>query len=134
MIAGMKIGQLAKQTDISVDAIRYYEKRGLMPEAARSRSGYRQYSKHDAARLRFILQARELGFTLKEISQLLEIRSGQHDCRKVRAVALAKARDMEKRIARLSRMREVLLDMATRCEQSQDSDPCPMLKALEGTP
>jgi len=125
----MKIGELSKTTGVSVDTIRYYEQRELLPQATRTQSGYRQYLAADVTRLTFIVQAKELGFTLKEISQLLGIQS--NDCRQVQSVAIAKARELDKRIARLSRMRDVLLEMADRCGQSASDDPCPILKSLE---
>ncbi len=127
----MKIGELSGKTGVSIDTIRYYEKRGLIPQAARSQSGYRHYANDDAVRLRFIVQAKKLGFTLKEISQLLGIRSSQNDCRKMKSIAEAKAEEITARIQKLSRMRDTLLDMAAQCEQSKDDDPCPILKSLE---
>jgi len=124
----MKIGELSKITGVSVDTIRYYEQRTLLPEAIRTQSGYRQYSSDDVTRLNFIVQAKGLGFTLKEISQLLGIQS--NDCRQVKLVAEAKALEMEDRIAKLSRMKNVLLELAGKCEKSAEHDPCPILKSL----
>jgi len=127
----MKIGELSKGTGVSIDTIRYYEQRGLIPTAARTSSGYRQYSTGDVARLRFIVQAKDLGFTLEEISQLLAIRADDRNCAEVRAVAEAKAGEIETRIRKLSRMRQILLTLAEQCEQSSGTDPCPILKSLE---
>lgn len=127
----MKIGELSGQTGVSIDTIRYYEQRGLMPPAARSASGYRQYSADDVSRLTFIVQSKELGFTLEEISQLLAIRADNRNCAEVRAVAEAKAGEIEARIRKLSRMRQILLTLAEQCERSSDADPCPILKSLE---
>jgi len=125
----MKIGELSKMTGVSIDTIRYYEQRKLLPQAARTQSGYRQYLNDDVTRLRFIVQAKELGFTLKEISQLLGIQS--NDCRQVKLVAESKAIEMENRIEKLSRMRDILLELAEKCGQSASDDPCPILKSLE---
>jgi len=127
----MKIGELSKQTGLPIDTIRYYEQRGLIPVAARTASGYRQYETDDISRLRFIVQSKELGFTLEEISQLLALRSDGRSCAEVRAVAEAKAGEIEARIRTLSRMRQILLTLAEQCEQSSDTDPCPILKSLE---
>ena len=127
--SAMKIGELSKTTGVSIDTIRYYEQRTLLPEAVRTQSGYRQYSGNDITRLKFIVQAKELGFTLKEISQLLGIQSS--DCRDVKLIAESKALEMEGRIAKLSRMKEVLLELADKCSQSGNDDPCPILKSLE---
>ncbi len=113
---------------MSIDTVRYYEQQALIPLATRTQSGYRQYSEDDVARLKFIVQAKELGFTLREISQLLGIQS--NDCQQVKSVAEAKAQELEERIAKLSRMRDVLLEMAAECGQSASDDPCPILKSL----
>jgi len=125
----MKIGELSKMTGVSIDTIRYYEQRTLLPEAVRTQSGYRQYSGNDVTRLKFIVQTKELGFTLKEISQLLGIQS--NDCREMKLIAESKALEMEDRIAKLSHMKDVLLELADKCGQSVSDDPCPILKSLE---
>ncbi|MDQ6987798.1 MAG: heavy metal-responsive transcriptional regulator, partial [Mariprofundaceae bacterium] len=91
----MKIGELAKMTGVSIDTIRYYEQRGLIPTAVRSTSGYRQYSPEDVRRLKFIVQAKDLGFTLEETGQLLAIRADGRACAEVRAVAEAKAEEID---------------------------------------
>jgi len=130
----VKIGELSKQTGVSIDTIRYYEQRGLIPEVARTASGYRQYAEGDASRLRFIVQAKELGFTLEETGQLLALRSDDRSCAEVRAVAEAKADEINTRILKLSRMRQILLRLAAQCEQTSDADPCPILKSLEEIP
>jgi len=127
----MKIGELSKTTGVSIDTIRYYEQRGLIPAVARTTSGYRQYAEGDASRLRFIVQAKELGFTLEETGQLLALRSDGRSCAEVRAVAEAKAGEISTRILKLSRMRQTLLTLAEQCEQTSDTDPCPILKSLE---
>jgi len=127
----MKIGELSKQSGVSIDTIRYYEQRGLIPAAPRTVSGYRQYASSDVVRLRFIVQAKELGFTLEEIAQLMALRSGGHSCAEVRAVAEAKAAEIDARIHQLARMRSILLKLSEQCEASPSSDPCPILKSLE---
>jgi len=127
----MKIGVLSKQSGVSIDTIRYYEQRGLVPEARRTASGYRQYSAGDVSRLRFIVQTKELGFTLEETGQLLALRTDDCNCAEVRAVAEAKANEIEVRIRKLSQMRQILLSLAEQCEESSDTDPCPILKSLE---
>jgi len=127
----MKIGELSKQSGVSIDTIRYYEQRGLIPAAVRSASGYRQYGADDVSRLRFIVQAKGLGFTLEEIGQLLALRADDSNCTEVRAFAEAKAGEIEARMHKLSRMHHILLKLAEACEQSSDADPCPILKSLE---
>ncbi len=127
----MKIGELSKKADVSIDTVRYYEKRGLIPPAARMQSGYRQYTAHDITRLKFIVQAKDLGFSLEEIKQFLAIRADGRACGQVKSVAESKAAEIETRIQKLSHMRQVLLTLAEQCEQTPDTDPCPILKALE---
>ena len=127
----MKIGELSKIVGISIDTVRYYEKRGLIPQPVRSVSGYRHYTQHDAIRLKFIVQAKELGFTLEEIGQLLTLRKDGRACVEVRSVAEAKAQEIGIKIQKLSSMRQTLLDLAAQCEKSSDHDPCPILKSLE---
>jgi len=127
----MKIGELSKQTGVSIDTIRYYEQRGLIPLAQRSASGYRQYSDEDVSRLAFIVQTKELGFTLEETGQLLALRADGRSCASVRTIAQTKAAEIDARIQKLSRIRETLLTLSEQCEQSSDTDPCPILKSLE---
>ncbi len=127
----MKIGELSKKTGVTIDTIRYYEQRNLIPLAARTASGYRQYSDNDVSRLKFIMQTKELGFTLEETGQLLALRAGDGHCAEVRTVAKAKACEIEVRIHKLSQMSQILLTLAEQCEQSPDINPCPILKSLE---
>jgi len=127
----MKIGELSKETGVSIDTIRYYEQRRLIPQAVRSEAGYRQYSPEDVRRLKFIVQAKELGFTLEETGQLLAIRADGRACAEVRTVAEAKAEEIDARIRKLTRMRQTLLTLAEQCEQTSDIDACPILKSLE---
>ncbi len=127
----MKIGALAKAAGIAVDTVRYYERRGLIPRAPRTASGYRCYGAGDLTRLRFIVHAKELGFTLEEIGQLLAIKSGGRTCSQVRAVAQRKAEEIAVRMGMLAKMRATLLALADQCEQTADGDPCPILNILE---
>ncbi len=127
----MKIGELSKKTGVSIDTVRYYEQRGLIPPAVRTQSGYRQYSGDDITRLNFIVQAKELGFTLEEISQLLAINSMGQTCSEVKAVAQAKAAEIETRIHKLTHMLQTLRTLVEQCEKNEDSDPCPILNVLE---
>ena len=127
----MKIGELAKRAQVSVDTVRFYEQRGLLPQAGRSHSGYREYSPGDAKRLQFIVHAKELGFTLEEIKQLLALRADGSDCARVKSVAEEKAYEIAARIEKLSGMRKVLLELASQCEQGASDESCPILKSLE---
>jgi len=125
----MKIGALAKQTQVTVETIRYYEQRQLLNPPARSKAGYRNYSADDLKRLRFIVQAKTLGFTLEEVKELLTLRSGG-ECAQVREIAQRKAEKIADQIEKLHRIQRVLEQLTEQCgEQSEDC--CPILKSLE---
>jgi len=127
----MKIGELSREANLSIDTVRYYERRGLIPKASRTESGYRTYSADDVRRLKFIVHAKELGFTLDEIKELLSLRSDGSDCESVKALAECKAKEIDERMKKMSHMKRVLLELAAQCGQKGDFDPCPILKTLE---
>ncbi len=127
----MKIGELSREVNLSVDTLRYYERRGLIPKPPRMASGYRRYSADDVRRLKFITRAKELGFTLDEIRELLSIRSDGSDCESVKTLAEAKAQEIDVRIKKMLHMKRVLWKLARQCEDKANLDPCPILKTLE---
>jgi len=126
----MKIGELAKQTNISVDTIRYYEKRQLLLDPVRTGSGYRCYSQEDLKRLLFIIQAKKLGFTLEEVKELLCLRSGKDDCVQVQKIAKLKSQEIKSRIEKLSQIAIVLDYLSHQCTQ-KNNNACPILESLE---
>ena len=128
-IAAMQIGQLAKRTGVPVDTVRYYEKSGLLTPESRLASGYRRYSDEQVSRLRFIRRAQELGFTLKDIRELLGI-SKQKDVAKVKRAAERKLADVEERLVALTRMRDGLATLVATCPGHGRAADCPILKAL----
>jgi MerR family mercuric resistance operon transcriptional regulator len=131
----MTIGQIAKQADTGVETIRFYEKRGLIPEPPRTPSGYRQYPADTVRRLGFIARAKELGFTLREIAELLELRLTPGACSPdVQAQAEARLADVERRIRDLQRMRGSLRDLLGACRKGNGDGSCPILEALEPGP
>lgn len=128
----LKIGQVAKAADVGVETIRYYERRGLLPRPPRRASGYRAYPPEAARRVRFIRRAQALGFTLKEIEELLALRvDGDRSCADVRAFARAKVRDIEARVAELERMGRALDRLARRCTGEGPTSECPVLDELD---
>lgn len=128
---GFTIGQLAKKAGVNVQTIRYYERRGLMPQPQRRWSGYRQYSEGDVERILFIKHAKELGFTLKEISDLLSLRVEPNvTCRDVKMKAMAKIAEIEDRIQGLQKMKVALTKIAARCQGRGPISECPILEAL----
>jgi MerR family copper efflux transcriptional regulator len=123
------IGQLAKRGGVGIDTVRYYERNGLLAPRDRLTSGYRRYGELEVARLRFIRRAQALGFTLKEIKDLLAL-SAQRDVGRVKRSAQAKLSDVETRIADLVRVRDGLATLINACPGHGRSADCPILRAL----
>src|SRR6516225_4805018 len=112
MMKTLTIGQIARRAGVGVETVRFYERQGLLEEPDRRESGYRQYTEEVVFRLRFIRRAKELGFTLKEIQELVAFRSDQSATRAdVRRQAKAKIADIEGKIRDLQRMKEALLKL-----------------------
>lgn len=128
----LTIGRLARQAGVGVETIRFYEREGLIAQPDRRPSGYRQYQPDVVRRVRFIRHAKELGFTLKEIQELLELRvDPRSTCEDVRKRAQAKVADIEKRIASLDRMKTALVRLGRRCRGKGPTSECPILEELD---
>jgi Cu(I)-responsive transcriptional regulator len=125
------IGALAKRAGVGIDTVRYYERSGLLAPQARLSSGYRRYSELELARLRFIRRAQALGFTLKEVRELLSL-SAQRDVARVKQSAQAKLNDVGRRIAELERVRTALAKLIASCPGHGRAADCPILTALGG--
>lgn len=125
------IGKVASGAGVNVQTVRYYERRGLLPKAPRTASGYRTYDTEAVARLRFIKRAQDLGFSLEEITELLELRV-EHGaaCTAVEAKAKDKIAMVERKIDELQRMKSVLTELSRACEQRELTGDCPILEAL----
>lgn len=128
----MKIGELAREAGVNVQTVRYYERRGLLPEPERLDSGYREYTGDGLQRLRFIRRAQDLGFTLSEIHELLTLRqSGTTSAAEVKSRAMAKVSDIESKIRDLQEIRHALVHLAGECSGgSGPAGECPLLDAL----
>lgn len=132
MMKNLTIGKLAKLADVNIETVRYYERIGILPEPHRQESGYRLYSPEDVSRLKFILHAKELGFSLNEIRELLELRvEPETNCDEVREQAEAKIANIEEKIANLQRIRSALFTLAIACRERRQTGECPILEALE---
>ena len=130
----MKIGEASVASGVSERMIRHYEKIGLVPAAPRRESGYRDYSQADVARLRFIANARDLGFGIDEIDTLLSLWSDSGRASgEVKTLALARAEELHRKAEALEAMRRSLLHLAERCH-GDDRPDCPILDGLEGPP
>ena len=128
----MTIGQLARRTELNVESVRYYERRGLIPEPRRSKSGYRLYSREAIARINFIKRAKTLGFSLSEISELLSLRvDPESTCRMVRTRAREKTADIESKIETLQDMKRALVKLTASCRGSGPTSECPILDFLQ---
>jgi len=129
----LTIGQVAKRAGIGVETVRFYEREGLLEEPQRRPSGYRQFEEGVVSRLRFIRRAKELGFTLKEIKELLSLKlDPQTTCADVKGQAEAKIADIEGKIESLRRMKQVLVKLAKACSGRSETRDCPILEALDG--
>jgi MerR family mercuric resistance operon transcriptional regulator len=128
----MTAGQVARQAGVGVETVRFYEKNGLLEEPARRSSGFREYDEETVHRLRFIQRAKELGFTLSEIKELLSLRCSERPCNDVRERAEAKVAEIEAKVALLLRMKGVLGRLASSCCEPHDASRCPILEVLEG--
>ncbi len=128
----LTIGKVAGRADVNIETIRYYERRGLMPEPSRTESGYRLYDEEGVVRLRFIKQAQELGFSLEEIGELLALRvDSQNSCYDVRRRAERKLAEITRRIRSLHEMQAALVDMIGACERGETEGVCPLLETIE---
>lgn len=130
----MNIGEAAKAAGLSAKMVRYYEAVGLLPQARRTQSGYRQYGREDVERLRFIRQARDLGFSLERISGLLSLwQDRSRASREVKELASAHIEELDQRIAELSSMRDALLQLVECCHGDERPE-CPILETLATPP
>ena len=127
----MTIGRLAKAAGVNIDTIRYYERHGLLPRAARRESGYREYATDDVARLSFIRRAKELGFSLTDIGELLSLsRDRRSDMRGVKRKAEERLADVESKIDELKRVRRGLKTLIDACPGHGELATCPIVAAL----
>ncbi len=128
----MTIGELARRTGVNLETVRFYERIGLLPKPKRRPSGYRVYSEADIRRLEFVKAAKAVGFSLREIAELMELRvDPQNTCDQVRARAEEKIRQIDEKIQELTRIRHALEVLAASCRGKGPQDPCPILQALE---
>ena len=128
----MNIGDASQRTGVSQRMIRHYEKIGLIPAPPRRESGYRDYSDADVNRLLFIANARDLGFSIDEIGELLQLWSDEHRASsEVKALALAKADQIGRKVDALAAMRSSLLHLARTCH-GDDRPDCPIIDMISG--
>ena len=126
------IGEAAERSGVSAKMVRHYESLGLLPGVARSAAGYRLYREQDVHMLRFIRRARDLGFSMAEIAELLKLwRNRRRASADVKRIALAHAADLQRRIAEMVEMQRTLQHLASSCHGDARPD-CPILDDLAG--
>jgi len=128
MNKGLTIGALATTAGVNIETIRYYQRRHLIQVPAKPPSGYRRYGQQTVARIRFIKRAQQLGFTLKEISDLLDL--GDGCCVDVRQVAERKRDRIQTQIKDLLAIQTALDDLIVACQESEDTPKCALIDAL----
>lgn len=130
----MQISAFAEAADVPKETVRYYERRGLMPEPARSASGHRRYDQADVARMRFIKRAQDLGFSLQEIDHLLTLRDAPDaDAASVKALAEQKLDELADEIRALRHREEELTRLVAACDGRGPADECPILVGIQQT-
>ena len=128
----LSIGQVSERGGIGVETVRFHERQGLIEEPPRSKSGYREYPEIIVSQIRFIRRAKELGFTLKEIKELLSLRlNSATTCADVKSRAETKIADIESRIRSLRKMKKALVKLTSACNGRDTVNECPILEALD---
>lgn len=128
----LTIGKVATEASVGIETIRFYEREGLIDDPPRRASGYRNYPRDTILRLRFIKRAKELGFSLKEIKELLTLKLATGTtCNQMKAQADQKIDDIKSKIRTLQRMKRELKKLSSACGGKGSISECPILDALE---
>ena len=125
----LTIGGLAKAANVSVETIRYYQRRGLIPEPQRPSGGIRRYGATETGRLMFVKTAQQLGFSLDEIHELLQLDDGAH-CQEASVLAERKLHDVREKIDKLKQIEAVLSDLVDQCCAQEGNISCPLIASL----
>jgi len=122
----MTIGKIAKQAGVGVETVRFYERKGLIKQPKKKASdGFRTYSEDEARKIRFIKRAQELGFTLKEVKDLLDLNSNpKATCEDVRVLAEEKINEIDQKIKDLNRMKSSVRQLEKACSESRSAVAC----------
>ena len=128
----MRTSEVAAQAQVNAQTLRYYERRGLLPEPERTRSGYRAYTPEAVRVVSFVKRAQQLGFTLDDIDDLLHLAAGGPDfCQEARTMARTRIADLQRRIDDLTGMRDALGRLIDTCDQPRAERDCPILQDIE---
>lgn len=130
----MRTAQAARQAGVNTQTLRYYERRGLLPDPGRTTAGYRVYGPDAVRIVRFVKRAQELGFTLSEIEALLDLADGGPDsCDTTQQLAIEKITELDGKITHLQAMRASLARLADTCTRPRPYRDCPLLHSLDAT-
>lgn len=124
----MRIGQLARAAGVGVETVRYYQRQALLRTPEKPYGGTRSYDESDLGRLRFILRAKDLGFSLKDIGRLLAL--SQRDCDDVQAIAHEKLAMVRAKLESLRRMEQALVGTLEKCQSRSPHSGCPIIETL----
>lgn len=127
----LTIGAFAKAAGVNVETIRFYQRKGLLPQPVRPYGGIRRYGAADVTRVRFIKSAQWLGFSLAEITELLRLEDGTH-CVEASGLAENKLKDVRRKLADLRRMEGVLSQLVRACHARRGNVSCPLIASLQG--
>ena len=128
----LTIGKVARHAGVGVETVRFYEREGLIEEPPRRESGYRQYPEETVSRIRFIRRSKELGFSLREIKELLALRiDPEASCEDILERAKGKIAEIDNKVQTLGRMKRALVKLAAACSGRAPVSECPILEALE---
>jgi MerR family mercuric resistance operon transcriptional regulator len=127
---GATIGALAETAGVSVETIRFYQRKGLMPEPEKPYGSIRRYGAAELARVRFIKSAQRLGFSLEEIGELLKLEDGAR-CSEARQLAEQKLVDVRQKLSDLQRIESALAGLVARCSAVRGRVNCPLIAALQ---
>lgn len=131
----VRTSEVAARAAVNVETLRYYERRGLLNVPGRSPAGYRTWSPRAVREVRFIKRAQQVGFTLSDVEELLQLaRGGPESCEDTRAIARERITQLNNRIADLVAMRDALNELLAGCDQPRHERTCPLLRTLESEP
>lgn len=129
-LENLTIGVFAKAVGVNVETIRFYQRKGLLPEPARPHGGIRRYGQTDMARVKFVKSAQRLGFSLDEVGQLLKLADGTH-CNEASGLAALRLADVRTRLADLTRIEAALSTLVSECNAHHGKVFCPLIAALD---
>ncbi|MDH1765584.1 Hg(II)-responsive transcriptional regulator [Comamonas aquatica] len=132
-LENLTIGALARAAGVNVETIRFYQRKGLLPEPDKPYGSIRRYGASDVTRVRFVKSAQRLGFSLDEVAELLKLEDGTH-CDEAREQAERKLADVRIKLADLRRIERALAELVERCCAATGQGRCPLIEALQQNP